>query len=145
MSFKLLVPDKQSWFLGDLTFTNRPPVNTETGGAAAAAVVGLQESAPEIESNPHPEIEEAIDRLPEASRKELYALLRNVVPRKKPVRVQPKVSDVPVDLHLEHHKEPVRVAAHPEWTKFQENSVGNLNRQKRLEIAKQYLAEHQGK
>jgi hypothetical protein len=88
MVFTLLPPDKQSWYVGDLTFVARPPKSTTTVTPAPAnrdtqKPLATHESeeglSPELKA-----IEERLAALPPDSRIELDHELRNLIPRKKP-------------------------------------------------------------
>jgi hypothetical protein len=142
LTFTLLLPENQSWFVGDLTFIPRAPENT-TGGASAAAPAadGNQNITNDNVKNPDPDLEARINRLPDSSKKELYAQLRNLVTRKKPVQVQPAFIAEPAKLDETYHKSPLRVVVNRDLVRPKEDSAGKLKRQKKLEFVKKYLAE----
>jgi hypothetical protein len=147
VTFKLLVPDKQSWFVGDFTFQDgrrrhlSSVVATERSSPAGPSAGRNQNSDNEGDKSPLADLQAQINRLPEGSKRELYAQLRNVVPRSKAVHVQPTVIFEPAKLDETYHKQPVKVVVKPALVRPKEDSGGKLNRQKRIELAKKYLAE----
>ncbi|HBB95040.1 MAG TPA: hypothetical protein DC054_06590 [Blastocatellia bacterium] len=141
LTFDLLPPEKQSWFVGDLTFTPRPPVNTTSASTATPAAGGNQNTISDNDKSADSDLEARINKLPESSKKELYAQLRNLVPRKKPVRVQLAVIAEPAKFDETYYKSPVRVPVDRALVRPSNDSASKLKRQKRIEFVRQYLAE----
>jgi hypothetical protein len=145
LTFTLLSPEKQSWFAGDIKFTTRPPVSTEGASIATPAAVRNRNNTHDNDMSPNPDLEARISRLPESSRKELYEQLRNLVPRKKPVQVQPTIITEPKNLDETYHKSPVIVIDDRGLVRPKADSAGKLNQQNKIEFVKKYLADRGAK
>jgi hypothetical protein len=145
IAFTLLDPDQQSWFVGDLNVTNQPPRVLDTAAAAQPRGAGAMISEVELERNPHPEIEEGIAKLSESSRKELYALLRDVTPRRKPVRTELKMLAHPATTEEAPRGKPGKPVEESDWIRQSKDASGQERLKKRIEIAQKYLADHSAK
>lgn len=142
--FNLLSPGKQSWFVGDISFVARQPVvigNPASGGTIPSAL--QPEGDPD--KGPDAELQARIDRLPKAEKDRLYAQMKNLIPRKKAFQVKPVLMTEQAKLEEESHKSPVRVAIKRELDRPLNPSTAKVNRQKRVEFAKKYLAEKKAK
>ena len=139
LSFTLLPPDKQSWFVGDLTFTARPPVS-DTGGVTTVSRtqnVGNDDDKDATTAD----LESRIDKLPDNLKKELYAQLQNLGPRKKSFPVKLTVLTEPAKVEDMHHKSPVKVAVQHDLVRRRDNPATKANRENKIELAKKYLRE----
>jgi len=138
LTFTLLQPSKQSWFVGDLTFAAREPSNTGARTAAPAKTTGAKEDG-EPDKNPDSELQAKIDRLPEAAKKDLDEKLRNLIPKKKAYPVKPVLIAGASKLGVIRHESPVRVAVKSDSGVTRMPATNMVNRQKRVEFVKKYL------
>jgi hypothetical protein len=120
LNFRLLPPNKQSWFVGDLTFSTREQV------------VARRE---EEEYIPFPDLEAQLDKLPPDARMELQRQLQNLTPRRKSYRTKLTVIDQQAQVDREVYKAPVIVRDVTDPT-------ARFNREKRVGFIKKFLAEH---
>ena len=142
LTFTLLAPEKQSWFVGDLTFTARPPTTTADGGGDVSRAAGAIQNAPNDDDNDPTTaaLQKQIDKLSEDSKKELYAQMRDVVPRKKSFPIKPVILTEPVKAEEARHKY-VRVAAESGLIQPKKDAAIKLNREKKIDLTKKYLHE----
>jgi hypothetical protein len=138
LTFTLLQPSKQSWFVGDLTFAAREPSNTGARSASPAKVTGSKDDG-EPDRNPDSELQAKIDRLPDAAKKDLNEKLRNLIPRKKAYPVKPVLIAEPSKLGVTRHDSPVRVAVKPDSGVTRMPATTMVNRQRRVDFVKKYL------
>ena len=156
LTFTLLPPDKQSWFVGDFTFiaptrttpvTPRPTISTSA--AAQAAQGGRNpsgESEPEERLGPDLQALEArIAKLPADSRIELYRQLQYLTPRKKSSPVKTVVLFEPAKDEHVHPSAPAKAIPPRKPGPSDNKSTVQLRRQKKIEFIKQYLAEKEKK
>ena len=147
LTFTLLSPGKQSWFVGDLTFAAREPV-TQPAGPGRTAYSQASASSRE-DGDPDKEVdaqlEAEIDKLPEAQKKDLQAKLEKLIPRKKAFQVKPTVLTEPAKVEETSYKSPRRVAVKRDATASKIPATAQNDRQKKVEFVKKYLAEHGGK
>ena len=157
MTFTLLPPDKQSWFVGDLTFVARPPQNISASSATPAPQSTRASSAtpaPQSGRNPSGETEpeerlppdlQALDariaKLPPGSRIELGRQLERLTPRKKSFPVKIAVLFQPAKDQDVHPSAPAEIARPPKLGQTGNPSAAELHRQKKIEFIKQFLAE----
>jgi hypothetical protein len=149
MTFTLLPPDKQSWFVGDLTFLARPPQNTTTA-AIAAAPQSVRNPAvdtePEERLDPDSQALEArIAKLPVDSQMELHRQLEKLIPRKKSLPVKVAVLFEPAKDEDAHPSLPVEVNPPRKPGGTGNKSTAELHRKKKIEFIKRYLAEREKK
>jgi hypothetical protein len=142
LRFVLLKPDKQSWFLGDLTFQGAIPATvTESEDKFTPRFEALPATVPE-EDKLAPRLREQIDKLPESSRKELRAKLQSVVPVKQGVRVSGKINTEPAPAGEKlTFKSPTKVESKGDLVQLKKDSVGELTRRKQLEVLRKFFAE----
>jgi hypothetical protein len=140
VTFTLLQPSKQSWFVGDLTFAAREPSKTGAGAAVPAKATGVKDDG-DPDRNPDSELQAKIDRLPAAAKKDLYAKLGNLIPRKKAHPVKPVLIAEPTKLEVTRHESPVRVAVKSDSVAMRMPATTMVNRQRRVEFVKKYLAD----
>jgi hypothetical protein len=128
LTFTLLRPEKQSWIVGDISFQEPQTVPVNEPKAKLPA---------QFEA-----VRAQIDKLPENSRKELLAQRRSVVLRREGMRLSPKIiaEPAPVGEKLTF-KSPTKVEPKGDLVQLEKDSVGELNRQKELEVLKKFLAE----
>jgi hypothetical protein len=133
LTFTLLPPEKQSWFVGDITFSTRRPTNTLDGVALAATATGRNANVSnDIDDVPGPDLKaliERIDRLPEGSKKELYEQLQSLNKKAKPFPVKATFT------------RPVTVVGNQSLVRVSNVATAKVNREKRIEFVKKYLAE----
>jgi hypothetical protein len=149
MTFTLLPPDKQSWFVGDLTFARKPRQSISAATTAPAPQSGRNpsgETEPEERLDPDLQALKArIAKLPADSRIELYRQLQYLTPRKKSSPVKVVVLFEPAKDEDVHPSAPAKAipprTSRPSGTK----STVELHRQKKIEFIKQYLAETEKK
>jgi len=151
VTFTLLPPDKQSWFVGDYTFLARktrpftPRQSISTSAAAPAPQGGRNpsgETEPEERLGPDLQALEArIAKLPADSRIELYRQLQNLTPRKKSFPVKTVVLFEPAKDEGVHPSAPAKAIP----SRKAGPSTVKLRRQKKIEFIKQYLAEKEKK
>jgi hypothetical protein len=139
LTFTLLQPSKQSWFVGDLTFATRQPTTT-TAGTAAPANKTAASAEEDADRNPDKELQASIDKLPPAAKKDLYAKLEHLIPRKKAYQVKPVLITEPAKLNETHPESPVRVAVKSDSSVTKAPATAMVNRQKRIDFVKNYLA-----
>jgi hypothetical protein len=141
LRFVLLKPDKQSWFLGDLTFQGAIPATvTESEDKFTPRFEALPATVPE-EDKLAPRLREQIDKLPESSRKELGAKLQSVVPVKEGVRVSGKINTEPTQAGETNLKSPRKVESKGDLVRLEKDPVGELNRQKEFEVFRKFFTE----
>ena len=142
LTFTLLAPEKQSWFVGDLTFTARPPTTTADGGGDVSRAAGaIQNVSSDDDNDPTTTaLQKQIDKLSEDSKKELYAQMRDVVPRKKSFPIKPVILTEPVKAEEARNKY-VRVAAESGLIQPKKDAAIKLNREKKIDLTKKYLRE----
>jgi hypothetical protein len=131
LTFSLLTPDKQSWFMGDLTFQ-------DTGSIID----------PRDEEGFPPEFEALlaqINKLPKSAQKRLLVQQQSVVPIKQGKRASPATLAEPTQLGNSSLSAPGTVAGASDLVRSSKDSVGELNRSKQLEILKKYLAKRGNK
>jgi hypothetical protein len=133
LTFTLLAPEKQSWFVGDLTFSTRRPTSTLGGIASPATAADRNQNVSNDDDDvPGPDLKALIariDRLPEESKKELYARLQSLNQRTKPVPV--KATFI----------RPVTVVGSRNLVRASNVATAKINRERRIEFAKKYLTE----
>jgi hypothetical protein len=140
LTFTLLQPSKQSWFVGDLTFAAREP--SKTGAGAAVPAKKTPASAEEDpDRNPDNELQARIDKLPPEAKKDLSTKLAHLIPRTKAYPVKPVMITEPAKLEEIRPGSPVRVAVKSDSTVTRSPATTMVNRQKRIEFVKKYLAE----
>jgi hypothetical protein len=130
LSFSLLTPDNQSWCFGDLTVQDTQTVITNESEEKLPA---------ELEA-----LRAQIDKLPKSSRNELLAQLQSVVPKKGGKRFQPTIIAESTQLGDTHLKPPGIVVPNSDLVRPKKDSVGELNRQKALEVLRKFLAKRRG-
>jgi hypothetical protein len=139
LTFTLLQPSKQSWFVGDLTFAAREPSNTGARAAVPAKATGAKDDG-DPDRNPDSELQANIDRLPAAAKKDLLAKLGNLIPRKKAYPVKPVLIAEATKLEVTRHESPVRVSVKSDSV-ARMPATTMVNRQRRVEFVKKYLAD----
>jgi hypothetical protein len=129
-----------NWFVGDLTFVSQGP-----SIAVERAVVPLKKTGTNEEEypdrNPDSELQAKIDRLSPAARKDLYVKLENVTARKKAYPIKPVLIAEPAKLEEIRHNPPVRVAVKADSMGMRNPATAMVNRKKRVEFVKKYLAD----
>jgi hypothetical protein len=141
LTFTLLPPEKQSWFVGDLTFEARPPLTTTDGGVLTAARA-VRNAGNDDDKDPTTAVlQSRIDKLSEASKKELYAQLRNLVQRKKSFPIKPIIIADPGKIEEARSKSPVKVAAERGLVQRGKDAAPKSNREKKIDLVKRYLKE----
>ena len=140
LTFTLLQPSKQSWFVGDLTFAAREPSKTGAGAAVPAKATPVKDDG-DSDRNPDAELQAKINRLSAAAKKNLYAKLGNLIPRKKAYPVKPVLIAEPARLQATRHETPVRVAVKSDSVAMRMPATTMVNRQRRVEFVKKYLAD----
>jgi hypothetical protein len=87
MTFTLLAPDKQSWFVGDLSFIARPPQVAGSPTPLAAFTTNQSSGQEEVEEERYgPEVRQLqakIAKLPGEMRRDLDLQLQRLTPRRK--------------------------------------------------------------
>jgi hypothetical protein len=131
LNFNLLAPEKQSWFVGDITFATQPVVSQPRITSPAV----MDDDQPEEEFVPFPELQSEIDKLPKNVRNDFYRQLQNLIPKRKSYRIKPIVTDQPAEVRPTVYNAPPSVSG-------VENSTTKLNRQKRVDFIKKFLAEY---
>ena len=126
LSFSLLTPDSQSYCFGDLTIQDTQTV---------IANESEEKLPPQLEA-----LRVQIEKLPKNSRNELLAQLQRVVPKKGGKRFQPTIIAESTQLGDTHLKPPEIVVPNSDLVRPKKDSVGELNRQKTLEVLKKFLA-----
>ena len=138
LTFTLLPPEKQSWFVGDLTCTTRSPV-TSVGGDNGVATI--QRSPNDDDNNPTiADLESRIKKLPDNLKKELYTQLQKRQTRKS-FPVKPKMLTEAAEVEEMHHKSPVKVAVKSDLVRRVPDTTAKANRQNKIELAEKYLRE----
>jgi hypothetical protein len=140
LTFTLLQPSKQSWFVGDLTFAAREPSKTGAGAAIPAKATGAKDDG-DPDKNPDSELQAMIERLPAAAKKDLYEKLGNLIPRKKAYPVKPVLIAEPTKLEVTRYESPVRIAVKSDSVAMRMPATTMVNRQRRVEFVKKYLAD----
>lgn len=141
LTFTLLQPSKQSWFVGDLTFAAREPSKTGAGATAATAQKTSSKEEEDADRNPDKELQASIDKLSPAAKKDLYTKLGHVIPRKKAYPVKPVLITEPAKLVETRPASPVRVAVKSDSMVTRNPATAMVNRQKKIEFIKKYLAD----
>jgi len=145
LTFILLPPEKQSWFVGDLTFRIRPVIAGDARTPAPATGRNQNTTNDDNDEKADPAfqaLQARIDRLPESSKKELNTQLRNLIPKKKSFPVKVTLISEPAKVEERHLRSPVKVIPSPHLVRATGNvATAILNRQKRIEFVKKYLAE----
>ncbi len=145
LTFTLLTPDKQSWFVGDITFETREPANTEGGNASAGVGSPATEPSPshtEGEDKIPDDLAERYNKLPDNAKLDLIAQLRSLTPKRKSFKVQRILLDEQSNIKEIHHKLPVKVAVDSGLVRAVKNSRTQQIRQKRRELAEKFLSQH---
>lgn len=127
LTFGLLTPDKQSWFMGDVTFQETVVEPTVTN---------------EPEEGFPPAFEAAraqIDKLPKSVQKDLLAQQQSVGPIKRGKPVSPATLAEPTQLGNSSLSPIGKVVGASDLVRPSKDSVGELNRSKRLEILNKKL------
>jgi hypothetical protein len=153
MTFTLLPPDKQSWFVGDLTFATRPRLQSPSAATTAPAPQSGKNPDTNIEdegrSDPDLQALEArIAKLPEDSRNELHRQLqqlKHLTPRKRSSPVKVVVLFEPAKDEDVHPSAPAKAIPPRKSRPSGNKSTVELHRQKKIEFIKQYLAEKEKK
>jgi hypothetical protein len=158
LSFTLLAPEKQSYFMGDLTFEETASVGPANASAESMPVAlrahlsRLPRRTPaetfstvsakeEHEEGLHPALRAHLERLPQSDINKLLEKQLNVVPASKATRVKAKVIAEPAghgELHLEHVG---TVARETDLVRPRKDPEGELVRRKQAELLKAFLAE----
>jgi hypothetical protein len=140
LSFSLLLPKSESWIMGDVTFEGPPSLPlTDLCPPPPPGEVTAEESEgvpPQFKAQ-----QALIDKLPESSRKELFAQQHSVVLKKPGKRLTPMIiapSTRVGEVHLESPAKFQREAGLPPPSK---DFIGELNRRKQLEVARKFFAE----
>jgi hypothetical protein len=120
LTFILLVPEKQSWIVGDITFEE--PIHIE----------------PQFEA-----VRAQIEKLSEDSRKELREQQRSAVFRREETTPQLSVKTIaePAAVGVTYLESPRKVKPKGDLVQPGEDSIGEMNRRKQLEVFRNYLAE----
>lgn len=133
LTFKLLTPESQSWFVGDLTFTTRVRIHE-------SAPPHLRAKNNDWEEEGKPELGARVSRLPDSVKVHLYAQLHKLVPRKKPVQAKPSIITVSAKLEEEYHERPVKVeGANP--VRPQKDTKLAMRREARQRFVEKFLSD----
>ncbi len=131
LTFNLLQPEKQSWFVGDLSF------KTNTSVVGIKTIIN-RNAFNETEKNPYTNLEEKINRLSDSSKKQLYAGIYNLIPKMKPVQVKPSILTTPTKLEDAYNKTPVQVK-NTNLVRQVKDTAQLLLQAKKIEFAKKYF------
>ncbi len=137
-TFTLLPPEKQSWFVGDVTFTTRQFVNE-----AVARATPKNAAIEADDKDPDPDLTARIARLPQSARQELNARLEGLFPRKKPMRVQALALPDTVKPEKIARSVPLRIDRNRALVRPQPDTASKDRRDKKIEAAKKFLADQE--
>ena len=128
LTFNLLTPDKQSWFVGDVTFQEK------VGGPGASEP---EEGIPaQFEA-----LRAHVNKLPASVRKQILARQQSVGPTKRGTPLQPTILAEPTQLGNTYLKSPETVVSGSDLIRPAKDTSGEVNRRKQLEVLKKSLTE----
>jgi len=135
--FRLMSPEKQSWMVGDIIFSTRQDfdINERCKTSSTPGDKTKTDATGDAEYVPFPDLQAQLDRLPQSSLIELRQQLQNLAPRNKSYRIKPIVVNQQAKIDRSAYKSPTFV---PSVT----DPTARLNRLRRIELIKTYLASH---
>jgi hypothetical protein len=133
LTFKLLPPDAQSWFVGDLTFTTR--VRVHPSAVAATGHTAIQEK--ELNQK---ELAARVSRLPESAQKELLGQIYNLAPKAKPVQVKPTILSTAANTGESFSQQPVIIKG-SDLVRHQDDPKLAQFLEKKKKLVEQFLKE----
>lgn len=111
LTFTLLAPENQSWFVGDLTFENKQTVLAAAASKPVSRAAGRGQKITIPETSANLELEAKINRLPDKAKKALEAELRSLTPKRRAMsHVKPLLLTGPAKMEQTYHRKAVRVA-----------------------------------
>jgi hypothetical protein len=119
LRFTLLQPEKQSWIVGDLSFQELPVKPTEPEDD-----IGPQFEALRVE----------IEKLPDASRKKLFAQLQSAIPKGETGRLPVNIIAVPAQLGSPRSMEP-----QSDQVRSERDFLGEVNRRRQFDVLESFF------
>lgn len=143
LTFTLLQPEKQSWFVGDLTFATRPPAATGGQPSPGGGRHDRSDAAEDARKDPNRDLAAEIGQLPPGTQQELLTRLESLFPRRKPVKVTPTVRAEPVPPERAA-RAAAKVTPGANVVRPKPDAAGRTRRDKRIEAIRKFLAEAAG-
>src|SRR5262249_25381480 len=126
LRFVLLKQESESWMMGDITFQDVRP--------------GTLDDPDERTHAPFKALLAQIYKLPESSRKELFAQLESVVLRNEGRRRSVRMIAQPTTLGAKRLQSPLAVVPKTDLVRLETDSLGELNRRKQFEVLRKFFA-----